>query len=191
MAGKCGQFNKESDMAEEKIKTTLEETETGTVVWNLPFPKDLSKVKEMDPLVIEFPYDITYIHSYGQDSPFFAALTNKRLLGTKCPSCGAAYATPKLACMTCGAETDWVELPKEGRVHCFTVCHFGSQEFLPECPFILALIEFEGFDSLFLTRLLGVDPLTPSLDWVGMKVKPKYRRLSKLKPTDVYFVPAE
>ena len=88
-------------------------------------------------------------------------------------------------------ETDWIELPKEGRVHCFTVCHFGSQEFLPECPFVLALIEFEGFDSLFLTRLLGVDPLKPSLDWVGMKVKPKYRRLSKIKPTDVYFVPAE
>ncbi|MGB4782491.1 hypothetical protein [Candidatus Methylomirabilis sp.] len=41
-----------------------------------------------------------------------------------------------------------------------------------------------------LSRLLGVDPLNPSLDWVGMKVRAKFRRLSKFKPTDVYFVPA-
>jgi len=74
-------------------------------------------------------------------------------------------------------------------VHAFTVCYFGSEEFLPECPFVLALIEFEGANTLFLTRLMGVDPEKPSLDWIGMKVKAEYLRNSKLKPTDVYFVP--
>jgi hypothetical protein len=29
-----------------------------------------------------------------------------------------------------------------------------------------------------------------SLDWIGMKIKPQFLRNSKLKPTDVYFVPA-
>ena len=38
---------------------------------------------------------------------------------------------------------------------------------------------------------LGVDPYEASLDWIGMEVKPRYRRLSKFKPTDVYFIPAE
>jgi len=28
------------------------------------------------------------------------------------------------------------------------------------------------------------------MDWVGMKIQAKFRRLSKFKPTDVYFVPA-
>jgi uncharacterized protein len=74
-------------------------------------------------------------------------------------------------------------------VHAFTVCYFGSQEFLPECPFVLALIEFEGVDTLLLTRIMGVDPDAPSLDWIGMEVKPRFLRNSKLKPTDVYFIP--
>ena len=53
----------------------------------------------------------------------------------------------------------------------------------------MALIKFEGVDTLLLTRLIGLDPDDAALDWIGMEVEAKFRRLSKLKPTDVYFVP--
>lgn len=183
-------------MAEETkptLPTKMEETEEGTVLFNVPFPtgKDLSGLKEMAPIIIKQPYHIEYIHSYGQDSPFFAGLANGRFLVCREPQTGYTYANPRAHDMYTGRETEWVEIPAEGRVHAFTVCHFGSEEFLPECPFVLALIEFEGVNTLFLGRLLGVDPEKASLDWIGMKVKPRYRRLSKFKPTDVYFVPAE
>ena len=56
---------------------------------------------------------------------------------------------------------------------------------------MLILVEWPGVDTLFLSRLLGVDPQNPSLEWVGMQVRAKFRRLSKFKPTDVYFIPAE
>ena len=56
---------------------------------------------------------------------------------------------------------------------------------------VLALIEFEDVNTLFLTRLIGLNPKEASLDWIGMKVKAKYLRNSKFQPTDVYFVPAE
>jgi len=46
-------------------------------------------------------------------------------------------------------------------------------------------------DSLLLTRILGMDPDQASLEWIGMPVKPRFLRNSKLKPTDVYFVPAK
>jgi len=46
-------------------------------------------------------------------------------------------------------------------------------------------------NTLFLTRLMGVDPLAATLDWIGMPVAPRFLRNSKLKPTDVYFVPAK
>ncbi|MBL6974658.1 MAG: Zn-ribbon domain-containing OB-fold protein [Deltaproteobacteria bacterium] len=174
----------------DNTKTTQEETLDGTVVYSLPFPEDMKDLEKMAPIVIKQPYQINYLHSYGQDSPFFAGLTNKKLLGTKCKDCGHTFATPKLACMECGGDCEWVEMPPQGRIHTFTVCQFGSEEFLPECPFILALIEFDGVDTLFLTRLLGLDSDNPSMDWVGMKVKPKFKRLSKLKPTDVWFIPA-
>jgi uncharacterized protein len=91
--------------------------------------------------------------------------------------------------MYSGEETEWIDITdRKGTIHAFTVCHFGSEEFLPETPFVLALVEFEGVDTLLLTRLLGVDPENPSIDWIGKPVKPRFLRNSKLKPTDVYFV---
>jgi len=167
----------------------VEELMTGTTVFNIPFPQDLRTLKTMSPIVIKHPYFVEYIHSYGQDSPFFAGLSNRKLLGTKCKRCDYTFATPRLACTHCGKETDWVELPQEGRVHTFTTCYFGSEEFLKETPFHLVLVEFDGVNTLLLARLIG--PVGPEHIRIGMKVKAKFRRNSQLKPTDVYFVPAE
>lgn len=174
-----------------EIEARMEETEEGTVLFNVPFPKDLAQLKEMSPIIIKQPYEIVYLHSYGQDSPFFAALANGKLISTKCPKCGYAYGTPRLHCMYCGSECDWVELPEEGRIHTFTVCHFGSQVFLPQCPFILILVEWDGVDTLFMARLMGADVNEASLDWVGRKVRARFVRNSKFNPTDVYFVFAD
>jgi len=173
-----------------KIKTRVTETTEGTILYNVPFPKDLRNLKEMSPIVIKHPYAIDYIHSYGQDSPWFAGLANRKLLGTKCKGCGTTFATPRMSCMECGGECDWVELAQEGKIHSFTVCYFGAEAFLKETPFILGLIEFEGVNTLLMTRLLGLDPEAPTLDWVGKKVKAKFVRKSQFKPTDVYFIPA-
>ena len=165
----------------------LEEVMTGTTVFNVPFPADLSTLKGMSPLVIRFPYSVEYVHSYGQDSPFFAGLANRKLLGTRCAPCRYTYATPRLHCPACGRETDWTELPQEGRVHTFTTCYYGSEEFLKETPFHLILVEFDGVDTLLLARLIGV--AGPEEIRIDMKVRAKFRRNSQLKTTDVYFVP--
>lgn len=176
-------------MAENR-EARLPESEEGATLYNVPLPRDLSQLKGMPPLITKYHYEIDYIHSYGQDSPFFAGLANGKLLGTRCPRCRTTYGTPRLHCMECGAECDWIELPLEGRIHTFTVCHYGSQAFLKETPFVLILVEWPGVDSLFLSRLLGVDPRKASLEWVGMRVRARFRRLSRFDPTDVYFVPA-
>ena len=92
--------------------------------------------------------------------------------------------------MYSGEETEWIDIStRKASVHAFTVCHFGSEEFLPETPFVLILVEYEGVDTLFMARLVGVDPLAASLDWIGMEIEPRFLRNSKLKPTDVYFIP--
>ena len=179
----------------DQIPAKRDETLGGYILHNVPFPRELNEetlalLKQMMPIQIEQPYNITYLHSYAQDSPFFAGLANKVFLGNRDPETGYTYATPRGHDMYTGSETEWVRLPDEGTVHAFTVCYFGSEEFLPETPFVLALIEFKGADTLFLARLVGVDPNQPSLDWIGMEVKARYLRNSKFKPTDVYFVPA-
>jgi len=179
-----------------KLPDQRPETLGGYIVHGVPFPVEtdpdaLAFLKHMTPIQIEQEYRITYLHSYAQDSPWFAAASNRKLLATREPRTGYAYATPRGHDMFSGRETEWIDITdRKAAVHAFTVCHFGSEEFLPETPFVLALIEFEGVNTLFLTRLLGVDPLQASLDWIGMQVRPRFLRNSKLKPTDVYFIPA-
>lgn len=157
-------------------KIRLPETDAGTVVFNT------------DPLIIKNHYEIDYIHSYAEDSPFFVGLSQGVLRGSECTACHYKYATPRACCMQCGKKTKWVELPLEGRVHTWTTCYFGSEAFLKETPFNLVLVEFKGFDTLLLARMIGV---TQEQLRVGMKVRAQFRRNSKFDPTDVYFVPAE
>jgi len=180
-----------------KLPSRREETLGGYIVHGVPFPlstdpEALEFLKKMTPIQIEQDYQITYLHSYGQDSPWFAGLANKRLLASQDEKSGYTYANPRGHDMFSGAETRWIDITDvPAQVHAFTVCYFGSEEFLPDCPFVLALIEFEGVNTLLLTRLMGVDPQAPMLDWIGMQVAPHFLRNSKLKPTDVYFAPKE
>lgn len=186
-----GKASLKDGFSKQEEPQAIPETDEGTVLFNVPLPKDLKGLENLTPIIIKQPYHIDYIHSYGQDSPFFAGLANKKLLGTECEECHTKFATPRLSCTECGSKCRWIEIPQKGKVHTFTVCYFGSEAFLKETPFVLALIEFPGIDTLFLTRLVGVDPNKPSLDWVGLDVKAKFRRNSKFNPTDVYFVPAK
>ena len=93
-------------MAQPKKPVKLPETEEGAVLYNVPFPQDLTALKGMAPIITKSHYEIDYIHSYGQDSPFFAGLANGKLLGTRCPRCPYTYGTPRLHCMYCGGECD-------------------------------------------------------------------------------------
>ena len=138
-------------------------------------------------LVILSPYKINYIHSYAEDSPFFLGLAEGKLFGSECTKCYQKYATPRSHCMECGSETKWMKLPLEGKVHSWTTCYFGSEEFLNETPFNLAMIEFEGVDTLLLSRLKGAEAKDI---YIGMKVKAKFRKNPRYLVSDVHFVPA-
>ena len=143
----------------------------------------------VESLIIRYPYSINYIHSYAEDSPFFLALAEGRLRGSRCTKKGCAfvYATPRSHCMQCGSPTQWVDLPTQGRVHAWTTCHFGSEAFLKETPYNLALVEFDGVGSLLLVRLK--DSTEPEL-YVGMPVEARFDPNPKYSITDVWFVPS-
>ncbi|HXJ73131.1 MAG TPA: OB-fold domain-containing protein, partial [Candidatus Dormibacteraeota bacterium] len=61
-------------------------------------------------------------------------------------------------------------------------------EFLKEVPFTLVLVEFDGVDTLFLSRLVGVE--RPEVR-IGLKIKAKFRRKATWSVRDVYFVRAD
>jgi uncharacterized OB-fold protein len=177
------------------LPSKQKETLGGFVIHGVPFPVETDKeslkfLKNLSPIQIEQEYKIVYLHSYAQDSPWFAGLTNHRLLGVQDQTSGYTYATPRGHDIYTGEPLEWIDITdRKAYIHAFTVCYFGSEEFLPDTPFVLALIEFEKVETLLLTRVLGVDPQNPEIEWIGMQVEAKFIRNSKLKPTDVYFVP--
>jgi uncharacterized OB-fold protein len=167
--------NQATRRAAKRPKIRLPETEEGTILF------------DVDPIIIKDHYEIDYIHSYAQDTPFFTGLAKGKLRGSRCTHCEYAYATPRSHCMDCGKPTDWFDLPTEGTVHTFTTCHYASQVFMGDTPYTLILVEFPGVDTLFMSRLIGAKP---SELRIGMKVAAQFVRNSKFKVTDVYFVPA-
>ena len=140
-------------------------------------------------LVVRYPYSINYIHSYAEDSPFFLGLAEGRLRGSRCTRkrCAFVFGTPRGHCMVCGSPTEWVDIPTRGKIHSWTTCHFGSEAFLKETPYNLALVEFEGVQSLLLVRLK--DAVESDL-FVGMPVEARFDPDPKYSITDVWFVPA-
>jgi len=128
----------------------------------------------MEPLIITDHYEIDYRHSYAQDSPFFVGLTEGKLMGSRCTACGYTFATPRAHCMQCGAPTAWLELPLNGRV-------------LKETPFTLVLVEFDGANTLFLSRLKGI---SGDAVRVGLPVRAHFTKTPSMKVTDVWFEPA-
>ena len=147
-----------------------------------------SIVYGVDPLIILDHYEIDYRHSYAEDSPFFIGLSKGKLLGSRCTGCGYSYATPRSHCMECGAATTWQELPLTGRVHTFTTCYYGGEVFLKETPFTLVLVEFDGVNTLFLSRLKGVKPEDVR---IKLPVRARFAKTPTFKVTDVWFEPAE
>lgn len=143
----------------------------------------------VESLIIDYPYSIRYIHSYAEDSPFFLSLANGELKGSKCtnPKCGFTFATPRSHCMVCGQATKWVNLPLTGKIHAWTTCHFGSEAFLKETPYNLALVEFEGAGSLLMARLKDCGE---SDIYIGMPVEARFDPNPKYSIADVWFVPA-
>jgi uncharacterized OB-fold protein len=153
----------------------------------LPEVERGAEVFSVDPLLVRDHFEINYLHSYKQDTPFFHGLAKKKLLGSRCRKCRYRYATPRTHCMYCGKPTEWFELPTAGRVHSWTMCYFAAEEFLKDVPFALVLVEFEGVDTLFLSRLVGADREEIH---IGMPVQAKFRRKATWSVRDVYFVPA-
>jgi uncharacterized OB-fold protein len=54
----------------------------------------------------------------GVAAEFYARLELGELASTRC--CGQTTFPPRLRCTRCGAATEWVELPRSGRLEAFT-----------------------------------------------------------------------
>jgi uncharacterized OB-fold protein len=75
---------------------------------------------------------------------FYAHLAEGRLTTTRCRGCGRDDWPPRAFCPACTSDAfEWAELPREGRIHGFTVQETGVPAGFPR-PLVFAIVEVSG-----------------------------------------------
>jgi uncharacterized OB-fold protein len=89
------------------------------------------------------------------DAPFWRAAANGKFLLQKCKSCGKVQFFPRVACVDCFGEPDWIEAKGTGKIHSFTLVRVPrNPAFKDEAPiYYINVILDEGV--IIESRLLG------------------------------------
>jgi hypothetical protein len=74
----------------------------------------------------------------GAAEEFYRRLSAGELATTRCERCGRTDFPPRSSCARCGAESSWVELPREGILHAFTTQEVALRF---RAPTVIALVE--------------------------------------------------
>jgi uncharacterized protein len=89
-------------------------------------------------------------------APFYTALRQGKLTTTFCARCDRCHWPPRIVCPAClSGNLEWVELPRCGRIHAFTIQETGVPPGFPR-PLIFAVVDINGL-RIF-TRLVDTDP---------------------------------
>lgn len=74
---------------------------------------------------------------------FYAHLREGRLTTTRCLGCGSVCWPPRRFCPECLTDKfDWVDLPKEGTIHAFSIQEAGAPQGFP-APLVFAVVKVE------------------------------------------------
>jgi uncharacterized OB-fold protein len=151
--------------ATEAVSSEAGRTEGATAAVSVGSPAAQAQVTQ-----VITPVELDYIYEASpEESAFFRAIAEGRLVGQRCPKCQKVYIPPRGACPVDGVPTaEEVELPDTGIVTTFCIVNvpFLGQKIKP--PYVSAYILLEGADIAFLHLILGI-----SADEVrmGMKVR--------------------
>jgi uncharacterized OB-fold protein len=104
------------------------------------------------------PVELDYLYAASpEESAFYRALEEGRLIGQRCPVCQKVYVPPRSACPVDGvATTDEVELSDRGTVTTFCIVNvpFLGQKITP--PYVSAYVLLDGADIAFLHLILDI-----------------------------------
>jgi uncharacterized OB-fold protein len=104
------------------------------------------------------PVALDYMYAASpEESAFYRALEEGRIIGQRCPVCHKVYVPPRSACPVDGvATTDEVELADKGTVTTFCIVNvpFLGQRITP--PYVSAYVLLDGADIAFLHLILDI-----------------------------------
>lgn len=79
-----------------------------------------------------------------ENKPFWDALREHRFMTTKCCACGLVSFPPRVLCPGCmSVRREWIDLSGRGTIYAFTRHHIAPRAYIPEAPYITAMIDLE------------------------------------------------
>ncbi|MYW20774.1 DNA-binding protein, partial [Streptomyces sp. SID2955] len=104
------------------------------------------------------PARLDYSYSPGRaQSAYIDALTARRTVGERCPSCRKVYVPPRGACPTCGVATaEQVEVGPRGTVTTYCIVNIKAKNLDIEVPYVYAHIALDGADLALHARIGGI-----------------------------------
>ncbi|MEU9414819.1 OB-fold domain-containing protein [Streptomyces sp. NPDC051000] len=119
-------------------------------------PHDGAFADPVTGIVAEARLDYTYSPGRAQTA-YINALSERRTVGERCPSCHKVYVPPRGACPTCGvATTDRVEVGPAGTVTTYCIVNIKARNLDIEVPYVYAHIALDGADLALHGRIGGI-----------------------------------
>jgi uncharacterized OB-fold protein len=107
-------------------------------------------------IVAEARLDYTYSPGRAQTA-YINALSGRRTVGERCPSCRKVYVPPRGACPTCGVATsEQVEVGPRGTVTTFCIVNIKARNLDIEVPYVYAHIALDGAGLALHGRIGGI-----------------------------------
>lgn len=106
---------------------------------------------------------------------FYDFLKQKKIMGTKCKSCGETYLPPRPLCPKCVASNlEWVELEGKGKLVAFTVVavaptHMINAGYSRENPYVFGVVKLDSGPCIS-AQILKVDPKKPEDIAIGSRM---------------------
>jgi uncharacterized OB-fold protein len=111
---------------------------------------------------------------FNSDS-FYLYAAEKKLMGSRCLSCGRLYCPPRPICLNCHSDKmEWVEMKGKGKIAAFSVIPYGPMPFIKEGygrdkPYCSGIIELEEGPRVP-AQIMGVDVAHPESIKIGTAV---------------------
>ncbi|MET8449750.1 OB-fold domain-containing protein [Streptomyces sp. NPDC005209] len=104
------------------------------------------------------PARLDYTYSPGRaQTAYINALSGRRTVGERCPSCRKVYVPPRGACPTCGVATsEQVEVGPRGTVTTFCIVNIKAKNLDIEVPYVYAHIALDGAGLALHGRIGGI-----------------------------------
>ena len=107
---------------------------------------------------------------------FYQYLAEKKLMGSRCQSCGALHLPPRPLCPACyGDELAWEQIGGRGKLVAFTTVHIAPTAMIEagygrKNPYCTGIVQLEEGPCIS-AQITGVDPAAPQEIEVGMPVR--------------------